>query len=140
MIQFRKTILLLLLVLSFGLQAQNTYKNWPDIIRKNDAAWFGTTEAKAIAENVLLYQRNIGGWPKNIQMQNPLSETEKQKLTALKSDSHDVTTDNGATSQEMLFMSKMYAQVKDDRYKESFLKGLNYILEAQYDNGGWPQF
>jgi len=140
MIQFRKALLLFLSVLSLSLQAQNTYKNWPDIIRKNDAAWFGTTEAKAIAENVLLYQRNIGGWPKNIQMQNALSETEKQKLTALKSDLHEITTDNGATSQEMLFMSKMYAQVKDERYKESFLKGLNYILEAQYANGGWPQF
>ena len=140
MIQFRKALLLLLSVLSLSLQAQNTYKNWPDIIRKNDAAWFGTTEAKAIAENVLLYQRNIGGWPKNIQMQNALSETEKQKLTALKSDLHEITTDNGATSQEMIFMSKMYAQVKDERYKESFLKGLNYILEAQYANGGWPQF
>lgn len=37
-------------------------------------------------------------------------------------------------------MSKMYAQVKDERYKESFLKGLNYLFEAQYKNGGWPQF
>jgi pectinesterase len=140
MIQFRKTIILFLSVLSLGVQAQNTYKSWPDIIRKNDAAWFGTQEAKAIAENVLLYQRNIGGWPKNIQMQNALTEAEKQKLTALKTDEHEVTTDNGATSQEMLFMSKMYAQVKDERYKESFLKGLNYLLEAQYANGGWPQF
>ena len=140
MIQFRKTILLFLSVISLSLHAQKTYKNWPDVIRKNDASWFGTTEAKAIAENVLLYQRNIGGWPKNIQMQNLLSEAEKQKLLSLKSDEHEVTTDNGATSQEMLFMSRMYAQVKDERYKESFLKGLNYLLEAQYANGGWPQF
>lgn len=140
MIQFRKTILLVLLLVVMAAKAQNTYKSWPDIIRKNDAAWFATPEAKAIAENVLLYQRNIGGWPKNIQMQNPLSEAEKQKLIALKSDTHDITTDNGATSQEMLFMSKMYAQVKDERYRESFLKGLNYLLEAQYANGGWPQF
>lgn len=140
MIQFRKTILLVLLLVVMAAKAQNTYKSWPDIIRKNDAAWFATPEAKTIAENVLLYQRNIGGWPKNIQMQTSLSEAEKQKLIALKSDTHDITTDNGATSQEMLFMSKMYAQVKDERYRESFLKGLNYLLEAQYANGGWPQF
>ncbi|MDR7370088.1 pectate lyase [Flavobacterium aquidurense] len=140
MIQFRKTILLFLVTVSFGLNAQNTFKNWPDIIRKNDPSWYGTDEAKKIAENVLLYQRNIGGWPKNIQMQNPLSEAEKQNLITLKSDLHEITTDNGATCQEMLFMSKMYAQVKDDRYAASFLKGLNYLLEAQYANGGWPQF
>ena len=140
MIQFRKIILLVLLLVVMAAKAQNTYKSWPDIIRKNDAAWFATPEAKTIAENVLLYQRNIGGWPKNIQMQTSLSEAEKQKLIALKSDTHDITTDNGATTQEMLFMSKMYAQVKDERYRESFLKGLNYLLEAQYANGGWPQF
>ena len=140
MMQFRKIIVLLLLVGGISVNAQNTYKSWPDVIRKNDAAWFVTAEAKAIAENVLLYQRNIGGWPKNIQMQNPLSDTEKQKLIALKNDEHEVTTDNGATSQEMLFMSRMYAQVKDERYAASFLKGLNYLLEAQYANGGWPQF
>ena len=140
MIQFRKIIVLFLLVTGIIVNGQNAYKNWPDVIRKNDTAWFATPEAKAIAENVLLYQRNIGGWPKNIQMQKPLNDAEMQKLIVLKSDSHDITTDNGATSQEMLFMSKMYAQVKDERYKESFLKGLNYLLEAQYANGGWPQF
>ncbi len=73
-------------------------------------------------------------------MQNPLTEVEKQKLIALKSSTKDVTTDNGATYQEMLFLSKMYAQVQDERYKKAFLSGLDYILEAQYDNGGWPQF
>ncbi|PIF29949.1 pectinesterase [Flavobacterium sp. 9] len=140
MIPLKKAIVFFLLIMSFESIAQNTFKNWPDIIRKNDAVWFASAEAKNIAENVLLYQRNIGGWPKNIQMQSVLSESEKQKLIALKSDLHEITTDNGATCQEMLFMSRMYAQVKDERYKESFLKGLNYLLEAQYKNGGWPQF
>ena len=140
MIKLKNILLLFGLALSFGIQAQNTYKNWPDIIRKNDAAWFGTDEAKNIAENVLLYQREIGGWPKNIQMQNELKEEQKKDLLKLKKTTAETTTDNGATCQEMLFMSKMYAQVKDDRYKESFLNGLNYLLEAQYKNGGWPQF
>jgi pectinesterase len=140
MIKLKKTVLLLLLVVSFGSNAQNTYKNWPDVIRKNDATWFASVEAKNIAENVLLYQRNIGGWPKNIQMQEELTPEQKKELLEVKKTTKETTTDNGATCQEMLFMSKMYAQVKDDRYKESFLKGLNYLFEAQYANGGWPQF
>ncbi|MCP2028672.1 pectinesterase [Flavobacterium sp. HSC-32F16] len=140
MIQLKKILLLFSIVLSFGIQAQNTYKNWPDIIRKSDAAWFGTEEAKKIAENVLLYQRDIGGWPKNIQMQNELTPSQKKDLLEIKKTTKETTTDNGATTQEMFYMSKMYAQVKDERYKESFLKGLNYLLEAQYANGGWPQF
>jgi len=140
MIQLKKIILLFSIALSFSIQAQNTYKNWSDIIRKSDASWFGSDEAKNIAENVLLYQRDIGGWPKNIQMQNELTPVQKKDLLEIKKTTKETTTDNGATTQEMLFMSKMYAQVKDERYKESFLKGLNYLLEAQYANGGWPQF
>lgn len=140
MAQIKKHFVLVLFCICFGINAQNTYKNWPDIIRKNDAAWFGTEEAKKIAENVLLYQRDIGGWPKNIQMQQELTPVKKKELLNEKSSTKEVTTDNGATCQEMLFMSKMYAQVKDNRYKESFLRGLDYLLEAQYANGGWPQF
>jgi len=120
--------------------AQSDYKSWSSFIRKHDDAWFGTDEAKKVAENVLLYQRNIGGWPKNIAMQDELTPAQKKDLVALKKTAVETTTDNGATCQEMLFMSRMYAQVKDERYKESFLKGVNYLLEAQYANGGWPQF
>lgn len=131
--------IVLLLLFSVNIQAQKEQK-WASIIRDNDSSWFATNEAKAIAENVLLYQRNIGGWPKNIQMQKPLTEAEKKNLIALKPTTDEVTTDNLATTQEMLFLSKMYAQNPDERYKKAFLAGLDYILEAQYDNGGWPQF
>ncbi|MBZ4034029.1 pectate lyase [Flavobacterium sp. 17A] len=140
MMQLKKIALMLIVFLSIGLHAQTSYKRWSEIIRKSDAAWFASAEAKKIAENVLLYQRDIGGWPKNIQMQDELTEKQRKDLIALKKTAVETTTDNGATCQEMLFMSRMYTQVKDDRYKESFLKGLNYLLEAQYANGGWPQF
>lgn len=40
----------------------------------------------------------------------------------------------------MRFLAKMYKNRKDERYKDAFIKGFNYILKAQYDNGGWPQF
>ncbi|MGQ7947006.1 pectate lyase [Flavobacterium sp. WC2509] len=132
-------IIALLIVFNTNAQVQKEQK-WVSIIRNNESSWFATNEAKAIAENVLLYQRNIGGWPKNIQMQNPLTADQKKQLIAQKSDTKEITTDNGATTQEMLFLSKIYAQIPDERYKNAFLSGLNYLLEAQYENGGWPQF
>ncbi len=123
-----------------GISAQVHDKSWRNIIHTKDAVWFQSDEAKQIAENVLLYQRNIGGWPKNVQMHLLLSQAEKEELLKQKQTNEETTTDNGATIQEMLFLSKIYAQTKDERYKNAFLKGLDYILEAQYDNGGWPQF
>jgi len=136
----KKIIGIVILCLCFNLNAQVHDRSWRQIIHKKEGDWFKTLESKEIAENVLLYQRDIGGWPKNIQMNKPLSEAEKQYLIELKSSTKDVTTDNGATHQEMLFLSKIYRQKPDGRYKNAFLKGLNYLLEAQYDNGGWPQY
>ena len=123
-----------------NLYAQVHDKSWRDIIHKKEAAWFATPEAKQMAENVLLYQRDIGGWPKNVQMHHSLTETQKQELLVKKQTNEGATTDNGATIQEMLFLSKIYAQTRDEIYKKAFLKAVDYILEAQYDNGGWPQF
>lgn len=136
----KKILLFLLLVVFSKGQAQILKTSWKDVVNKKDDAWFQSKEAAEIAENVLLYQRDIGGCPKNIQMQEPLSEKEKVDLLALKSSSKGCTIDNGATILEMLFLSKMYKQNPNEKYKTAFLKGLDYLLMAQYDNGGWPQF
>lgn len=138
--RFLRHFIVLILVGNGFLHAQVHDKSWHQIIRREEGEWFASPEAKNIAENVLLYQRNIGGWPKNIQMQKPLSEIEKKALKGLKSSTEGCTTDNGATCGEMLFLSKIYRQQPDPRYKEAFLRGLNYLLDAQYKNGGWPQF
>jgi pectinesterase len=136
----KKNINLFFCLLAICTSAQVHNKSWENITDQEEGSWFASDDAKAIAENVLLYQREIGGWPKNIQMQNPLSSDEKKNLIALKKDLNDITTDNRATYQEMVFLSKIYRQIPDERYKNAFLDGLNYLLTAQYENGGWPQF
>lgn len=103
---------------------------WKDFVKKEEGIWFASEEAKEIAENVLLYQGNIGGWEKNIPMHQPLSKKEKMRLVALKDKLEGITIDNGATTQEMLFLSKMYRQVPDERYKKAFLRGLEYLLKS----------
>ena len=132
--------IILFLLAGFLSFAQKMDHSWEKIALSKDTAWFASSEAKEIAEHVLLYQRNIGGWPKNIGMYKPLTESQKKELRALKNSPDDCTIDNGATYLEMTFLSKMYQQVPDERSKNAFLAGLNYLLEAQYDNGGWPQF
>lgn len=136
----KRVLVVLFVSLSIAATAQEKPKSWKSITETKDEKFFATDEAKAIAENVLLYQRKIGGWPKNIEMQNPLSVEDKKAVADLKSEDKGCTTDNGATIQEMNYLSKMYKQNPDERYKAAFLKGLDYLLEAQYNNGGWPQF
>lgn len=103
------------------------------------AEWYGGEEAARIADNVLLYQRDTGGWNKNVDMAAPLTEKETAELLRQKKDA-DSTIDNGATFTQMAFLARVYRAGKAKRFRQAFLKGLDYLLAAQYDNGGWPQF
>jgi len=106
---------------------------------KQSPTWYATSDALRIADNVLLYQRDSGGWPKNIDMAAPLSETQRTELTQEKN-SNDSTIDNGATYTQLIFLAKVYEAQPQSRHRDSFIRGFDYLLKAQYDNGGWPQF
>lgn len=114
-------------------------KKWLSLALTQPDSWYGSNEAVEVAENVLLYQRNLGGWPKNIEMHLLLTDSEKKEVETAKSMS-DAIFDNDATTTEMRFLAKMYKHVPDDRYRMAFAKGVDYIISAQYANGGWPQF
>ena len=140
----RSSLLFILLIsityiISSAQGAKHLSMSWKDVATKMPDAWYGTNEAKTIAENVLLAQKYIGGWEKNKEHHLPLSESEKSKITAGKA-KIGATFDNGSTITELKFLAKLYAQHQDSRYKEAFEKGLNYIFISQYDDGGWPQF
>lgn len=113
--------------------------SWKHVATKMPADWYGTNEAKLVAENVLLCQKEIGGWAKNKPYHHIFTNEEKQEFIRSKSEI-GATFDNGATIMEMEFLSRVYSNFKDERYRSAFIKGLDYIFEAQYDNGGWPQF
>ena len=99
----------------------------------------GDRDALRVAETVLLYQRNNGGWPKNYDRKRALSDLDKNKLIGEKKKS-DTTIDNGATHSELRYLAKVYNTSKDERYRKAFLNGVEFILSAQYQNGGWPQY
>ncbi len=91
-----------------------------------------------IAENVLLYQRATGGWPKNYDREQPLTEARRIDLLNDKS-KNDSTIDNGATHTEIRLMANASAKSREQRFKQAALRGIQYLLDGQYDNGGWPQ-
>jgi len=111
---------------------------WNQCLRQS-ADWYGGTDAVRVADNVLLYQRDSGGWPKNIDMAAVLSAEQKEKLRVAKRET-DSTIDNGATATQMIFLSRVFNATKQERFKEAFVRGLDFLLAAQYANGGWPQF
>jgi PelA/Pel-15E family pectate lyase len=111
---------------------------WADAQNKPNE-WYASLEALRIADNVLLYQRNSGGWPKNIDMAKPLNDSDKAELLRDQKKT-DSTIDNGATYTQLSFLARVYTAQPQERHRESFLNGIDYLLQAQYANGGWPQF
>jgi PelA/Pel-15E family pectate lyase len=96
-------------------------------------------QVKEIADNILLYQQKNGGWPKNYDMLAILTPEQKAILKE-GNDSLHTSFDNGATYSQIDYLAKAFGKVKNDKYKEACLKGVRFILKAQYPNGGWPQF
>ncbi|MDR2916372.1 MAG: pectate lyase, partial [Tannerella sp.] len=113
---------------------------WKQIVHNMPEKWYGSEQAVFIAENVILYQRNTGGWPKNVEIHHMMSDSYKKKILEEKNNMDDSTIDNDATIFEMIYLAKVYKETNIPACKEAFLKGLDYLYEAQYDNGGWPQF
>jgi len=111
---------------------------WADAQNKPDE-WYASAEALRISDNLVLYQRSSGGWPKNIDMAKPLSESGRASLLREQKKT-DSTIDNGATFTQLSFLARVITAQHQERHRESFMKGLDYLLKAQYPNGGWPQF
>jgi pectinesterase len=98
----------------------------------------------SVADNMLLYQRSIGGWPKHINevkvdYNKTLSATDKAVLQKDKS-RNDATIDNGATTKEIRHLVNAYKQTNRKEYLAAAEGGIRYLLAMQKDNGGFPQF
>ena len=125
---------------------QDNAHHWYDIVEKTavihpsfNQPKYQSTQLQEIANNVLLYQKENGGWPKNYDIMAIL--TTQQKDTLLQNKQSVYTTfDNRTTYSHIALLSKVYYVIKDEQYKKAALKGIEFILTAQYANGGWPQF
>lgn len=61
-------------------------------------------------------------------------------LADTKFDHRDATIDNGATTTPLEFLARVVTATGDAEACAAFVRGLDYVLAAQYPNGGWPQY
>ena len=114
--------------------------NWPTFAKNADDAFMGTAEATRVGDNLLFYQHETGGWPKNMRLQDPLTDNVRKKVDEMKKGKRYATIDNKGTTTEIIYLSRLYNATKDERYLDAVLRGFDYLFKAQYANGGWPQF
>ena len=89
----------------------------------------------AIADNVLLYQNEDGGWAKNLDMMSKLPP--KEVIVALPAHRRRSTIDNQTVYPEIALLSTVYTVTGDERYRLAAERALEYLLSTQYPNGGW---
>ena len=110
---------------------------WGEVVLRQTPGWYGSAEARSAADNVLRYQSSEGAWPKNTDLLAPATP---EALAAVEKGGKANTIDNNGTTLPMAFLARMAQSTGEAKYRDAFLRGVDYLLAAQYINGGWPQF
>jgi PelA/Pel-15E family pectate lyase len=133
MIAMDRRATLILLVACFCVAAKKAARSdgGPRQYLDQPDAWFGTDDAKTVAANILSYQSESGGWPKNVDTTAKIYQGDPARLKS--------TFDNNATMDELRFLAHVYDVTKDPKDRSAVEKGVDSILKAQYPTGGWPQ-
>ncbi len=105
------------------------------------SAFIGTIPAcaqdTALADSIVKYQMASGGWAKN---QNWLMGCDRKYMAECMRTGVGSTIDNGATISELKVLAKVLQKEPRAEYYTAFVRGVQYLLNMQYDNGGWRQF
>jgi PelA/Pel-15E family pectate lyase len=127
MTRITSTAVAILLGLCATVQAGRVgdYRDQPD-------AWFTTDDGRAILANVLAAQRSTGGWYKNYDLAKPPAKVAT-------SNAGRSIFDNMATIGELRLLARAIRVTGDADYRAAFDRGMQLVLDAQYENGGWPQ-
>lgn len=96
------------------------------------------------ADNYLSWQMEHGGWDKGVEEQAEAPATladSKNKFSGWSAQNGGElgTIDNDATYTQMRHIAAVYRETGDAKYKESVLKGLDFVLNLQYESGGFAQ-
>ncbi len=104
------------------------------------AAWYATEEARTVAGRIIEWQTVAGGWTKGVDYRVPRGSAHGGK------DVWSVGTfDNGATVDELRFLARVITDSGPgdvplrEQWMACFVRGMRYVFDAQYPNGGYPQ-
>jgi len=104
-------------------------------------SWFASDEAKALADSVISYQTPTGGWSKGIDYKAGPRAPGTHWTNSQSDDPWHYcgTFDNRSTTEQIKLLAGVYSATKSEEARAALQRGLDYMFEAQYPNGGWPQ-
>ncbi len=118
-IKFLLYAVLCLNLVELNAQQDLSKLSWSKVANSMPEEWYSTEQAVQIADTVLAYQTEIGGWTKNTGFHKKINQKEMAKV---RKSGIGATFDNGATVTEMRYLAKIYKfheDAKDDEYAYS---------------------
>lgn len=105
-----------------------------------DQPAYAPSQVREIAANLLRFQRENGGWPKDYDMLAVLTDGQHAALRETRG-RDDTSFDNHNVHSQVDYLARAYAAHGggDDDWRAACLRGLDFMLAAQLPNGGFPQ-
>lgn len=108
----------------------------------DEREWYAGDEARRLADAVISFQTPAGGWSKHTAYskgpRRPGMQWTSQSEPG-RPPHYQATFDNAATVREIEFLSSVWKATGRDDCRAAAQRGFEFILAAQYPNGGWPQ-
>lgn len=112
-------------------------KHWQDRHGK-DYARYQPAQITGIADNLLLYQRDNGGWIENRDPARILDDAEKAAIVAEKAQPV-ASFDNRNIYSQIEYLSAAFGRTGNTAYRDAAARGLDFALARQIKTcGGWP--
>ncbi len=104
-----------------------------------DQPAYTPAQVREIADNILLFQRENGGWPKDYDMQAVLTPAQREQIRATRANT-DTSYDNHTTHTQTAYLAAAFVATGEAAYRDGSVRGLRFMLASQYPNGGFPQW
>ncbi|MBX9656359.1 pectate lyase [bacterium] len=99
---------------------------------------FNPAQVTEIADNILIFQRANGGWPKDYDMLAMLTSDQKKAVLDSRN-REDTSFDNHNIHSQVDYLARAFVRLKTNVYRDACLRGFDFILDSQYSSGGFPQ-
>ncbi len=91
-----------------------------------------------IVANILLFQRETGGWPKDYDMLAILTPEQRRAVEATRN-REDSSFDNHNTHTQVDYLARALLRRDEPTWRVACLRGFDFMLAAQLPCGGFPQ-